>query len=202
MPSLRWLTRHGAHDSPTNIKLIVGLGNPGRQYVHSRHNVGFMIADAFAHAHHLDFARKKFNAEIAEGNVGDARVMIVKPQTFMNLSGEAVGKLYAFYKIAPADLIVVYDDLDLPLGKMRMRPKGGAGGHHGMESIISRIGTSEFPRLRVGIGRPHPDSDVDHVLGNFAGDERKLMDETFASAVEAIDAWLAQGILIAMNKFN
>jgi PTH1 family peptidyl-tRNA hydrolase len=202
MPSLRWLTRHGAETAPTLIKLIVGLGNPGLRYAHSRHNVGFMVVEQFVGDHELSFSRKRFNAEIAEGSVGEHRVMVVKPQTFMNLSGDAVGKLFAFYKIAPHDLLVVYDDLDLPLGKMRMRPKGGAGGHHGMESIISRIGTSDFPRLRVGIGRPNPDADVDHVLGNFEGDEGKLMDETFDNASQAIELWLKDGLNAAMNKFN
>jgi PTH1 family peptidyl-tRNA hydrolase len=110
--------------------------------------------------------------------------------------------VFAFYKIAPHDLLVVYDDLDLPLGKLRMRSRGSAGGHHGMESIIARIGTSDFPRLRVGIGRPDPNADVDHVLGNFDADERVLMDETFARAIEAIDVWLRDGISKAMNRFN
>ena len=132
----------------------------------------------------------------------EVTLVIAKPQTFMNLSGEAVGKLFAFYKIAPHDLIVVYDDLDLPLGKMRLRPQGSAGGHHGMESIIARIGTSNFPRLRVGIGHPNPDADVDHVLGNFDADEHDVMDETFVRAVEATDTWLVDGITKAMNKFN
>jgi PTH1 family peptidyl-tRNA hydrolase len=202
MPSLRWLKRHNAPTEAQNIKLVVGLGNSGLRYARSRHNVGFMIVERFAHAHHLRFARKRFNAEIAEGAIDGARVMVAKPQPFMNLSGESVGKLFAFYKIAPHDLLVVYDDLDLPLGKMRMRPKGGAGGHHGMESIIARIGTSDFPRLRVGIGRPNPDDDIDHVLGNFERDERKLMDETFTRVIEAIEAWLAHGINTAMNRFN
>ncbi len=202
MPSLRWLKRKGAPDAPTKIKLIVGLGNPGLRYGRSRHNVGFMVVEEFAHVHKLRFARKRFNAEIAEGGIEGTRVMIAKPQTFMNLSGEAIGKLFAFYKIAPHDLLVVYDDLDLPLGKMRLRPKGGAGGHHGMESIIARIGTSDFPRLRVGIGRPNPDDDIDHVLGSFESDERKLMDETLARAAEAIEVWACDGIDAAMNKFN
>ena len=202
MPSLRWLKRHNAPTEPQNIKLIVGLGNPGLRYAHSRHNVGFMVIEQFARAHELKFSRKRFNAEIAEGAIGGTRVMVAKPQSFMNLSGEAVGKLFKFYKIAPDDLIVVYDDLDLPLGKMRMRPQGGAGGHHGMESIIAHIGTSDFARLRLGIGRPNPDADIDHVLGNFEGDERKLMDETFGNAADAIEVWLVDGINAAMNRYN
>jgi peptidyl-tRNA hydrolase, PTH1 family len=202
MPSFRWLKRHGAAETSQNIKLIVGLGNPGARYANSRHNIGFMIADRFVRAHELDFARKRFNAQIAEGNIDGQRILIAKPQTFMNLSGEAVGKLFAFYKIAPHDLLVIYDDLDLPLGKMRLRSRGSAGGHHGMESIIARVGTSDFPRLRVGIGRPNPDADIDHVLGSFDADERTVMDETFARAVDAIDTWLADGIDAAMNRFN
>ena len=202
MPSLRWLKRHGAAEMPQEIKLIVGLGNPGARYANSRHNIGFMIADRCARAHEFDFARKRFNAQIAEGSIGRQRILLAKPQTFMNLSGDAVGKLFAFYKIAPHDLLVIYDDLDLPLGKMRLRSRGSAGGHHGMESIIARVGTSDFPRLRVGIGRPNPDADIDHVLGSFDADERAVMDETFARAVGAIDAWLADGIAAAMNRFN
>jgi PTH1 family peptidyl-tRNA hydrolase len=202
MPTLRWLKRHGAPDAPTQIKLIVGLGNPGARYARNRHNVGFMIVEQFADAHHWRFARKRFNAEIAEGNLDGVRVMLAKPQTFMNLSGEAVSKLVAFYKIAPHDLLVVYDDLDLPLGKLRLRPKGSAGGHHGMESIIARLSTTDFPRLRVGIGRPTPADDIDHVLGNFEEDERAVMEETFARAVQAIAVWVTDGIEKAMNKFN
>lgn len=202
MPSLRWLTRHGAPEQAQNIKLIAGLGNPGTRYARSRHNVGFMIADRFAHSHHLDFTRRRFNAQIAEGTVAGQRVMIVKPQTFMNSSGEAVGKLFAFYKIAPQDLLVIYDDLDLPLGKTRLRATGSSGGHHGMESIIARIRTSDFPRLRVGIGRPNPDADIDHVLGAFDEDEYPVMDETIHRAVDAIDVWLADGITKSMNRFN
>ncbi len=202
MPSFRWLKRHGALETPQDIKLIVGLGNPGARYANSRHNIGFLIADRFARAHELDFVRKRFNAQIAEGSIAGQRILLAKPQTFMNSSGDAVGKLFAFYKIAPHDLLVIYDDLDLPLGKMRLRSRGSSGGHHGMESIIARVGTSDFPRLRVGIGRPNPDADIDHVLGSFDADERAVMDDTVARAVDAIDVWLEQGITMAMNKFN
>jgi PTH1 family peptidyl-tRNA hydrolase len=202
MPSLRWLIRHGAPKASQNIKLIVGLGNPGVRYANSRHNIGFLVTERFARAHALDFGRKRFNAQIAEGTLGGLRILLCKPQTFMNSSGEAVGKLFAFYKVAPHDLLVVYDDLDLPLGKMRIRSRGSSGGHHGMESIIAHIGTSDFPRLRVGIGRPNPKQDIDHVLGSFEDEERTVMDETFACAVEAIDVWLSDGITLAMNRFN
>lgn len=202
MPSLRWLKRHGAPEEAADIVLIAGLGNPGARYARSRHNVGFIIVDRLARSHDLQFSRKRFNAEIAEGQVGGRRVILAKPQTFMNASGDAVGKLYAFFKIAPSDLLVVYDDLDLPLGKLRLRADGSSGGHHGMESIIARIGTSDFPRLRVGIGRPNPDADIDHVLGSFEPEERAVMEETWTRAVDAIDVWLTAGIARAMNEFN
>jgi PTH1 family peptidyl-tRNA hydrolase len=161
-----------------------------------------MIAEQFGRAHAWKFARKRFKAELAEGNIAETRVMIAKPQTFMNLSGDAVSKLVSFYKIALTDLLVVYDDLDLPLGKLRLRPKGSAGGHHGMESIITRLGASDFPRLRVGIGRPNPDADIDHVLGTFSDEELAVMEETFARAVQAIEVWLRDGIDVAMSRFN
>lgn len=202
MPSLRWLKRHGALEQAQEIRLIVGLGNPGPRYQNSRHNAGFMVLDRFAEEHDLAFKRKRFNALIAEGEVAGHRVVLAKPQTFMNSSGEAVGKLYAFFKIAPQDLIVVYDDLDLPLGKIRLRAQGSSGGHHGMESIIGRIGTTDFPRLRIGIGRPNPDADIDHVLGSFESSERAAMKETFGRAADAVGVWLAQGIDSAMNRFN
>ncbi len=202
MPSLRWLKRHSAPEQAPQIKLIAGLGNPGARYTHSRHNIGFMIADRFAKAHAMEFLRRRFNAEIAEGVVAGARVMVFKPRTFMNASGEAVSKFFSFYKVAPQDLLVVYDDLDLPLGKLRLRPRGSAGGHHGMESILGRIGTADFPRLRVGIGRPNPEADVDHVLGEFDEEEMRVIDDTLERAVHAIDVWLAKGIGPAMNLYN
>lgn len=202
MPSLRWLKRHGAPDQAQPISLVVGLGNPGSRFANSRHNAGFLVADRFAREHHLEFARRRFNAQYAEGQVEGKRVIVCKPQTFMNSSGDAVGKFFSFFKINPQSMIVIYDDLDLPLGKIRLRAQGSAGGHHGMESIIARIGTSDFPRLRIGIGRPNPDADIDHVLGEFDRSERKVMDETFERAANAVTLWLADGIDIAMNRFN
>jgi PTH1 family peptidyl-tRNA hydrolase len=201
MPSLRWLRRHPPE--PRAAKLIVGLGNPGARYAASRHNAGFQTLDALARAHRLHFARQKFHAHLADGTIGNSRVILAKPQTFMNLSGESVAKLVAFYQIPLPDLLVVYDDLDLPLGKIRLRPRGSAGGHHGMESIIARLGNrSDFPRLRVGIGRPDDREDVDHVLGNFTADEKERMHETYARAAAAIETWLREGIEKAMSAFN
>lgn len=202
MPSLRWLQRHGAPEQVQPLKLIVGLGNPGPRYARSRHNVGFQVVEEVARAHRIEFSRKRFNAHLAEGTVAGERVILAKPQTFMNLSGDAVAKLVAFYKVPPNRLLVVYDDLDLPLGKIRLRPQGSAGGHHGMESIVARIGRTDFPRLRIGIGRPNPEADVDHVLGAFSGEERRAMDEVIPRAARAVETWLSHGIDAAMNEFN
>ncbi len=202
MPSLRWLKRRGGPDVGRPVKLVVGLGNPGRQYVRSRHNIGFMVADEFARHARFEFSRRRFNAMLAEGLAAGDRVIVAKPQTFMNLSGEAVAKLYKFYRVTPENLLVIYDDLDLPVGKIRVRPKGSAGGHHGMESIIERIGTCDFPRLRIGIGRPDPDADIDHVLGAFSGEERTLLEQAIQQSVDAVVAWLSHGLSAAMNEFN
>ncbi len=202
MPSLRWLERHGSKEPMHPIKLIIGLGNPGARFAESRHNIGFMVVDRLARAHEIDLSRRRFNARLGEGELCSARVMLAKPQTFMNSSGEAVGKLFQFFKVSPEDMMVIYDDLDLPLGKIRLRPQGSAGGHHGMESIIAHIGTASFPRLRIGIGRPNPEADVDHVLSAFLAEERQRIDDTIQKAVSAVEVWLGQGIHVAMNRFN
>jgi PTH1 family peptidyl-tRNA hydrolase len=205
--SAKWLARHlarkpSAADESRPFKLIVGLGNPGIQYRLNRHNVGFLVLDRFAETHHFSFSRRRFNALLADGMIHDQRVLLAKPQTYMNLSGTAVSKLVSFHRIPSRDIIIVYDDLDLPLGKMRLRERGSAGGHHGMESIIAALGHSDFPRLRLGVGRPSSREDVDHVLGNLSATERRVMEETFTSAVEALKVWLEEGIVIAMNRFN
>lgn len=185
------------------MKLIVGLGNPGPRYARNRHNIGFQIVDAFAAEHGLHFDRFQFKARVADGHLDGCRFLLAKPQTFMNLSGEAVQPLVSFYKINPADLLVVYDDLDLPLGRLRLRPFGGAGGHNGMRSIIHRLGSDRFPRLRVGIGRPPGAMDpADYVLQDFTPDEEAVMTSTRAAAVQAIAVWLREGLDAAMNRFN
>jgi len=185
------------------LTLIVGLGNPGREYADNRHNAGFQCLDRLAAAHGLSFTRRQARARVAQGNIAGRRVLLVKPQTFMNASGEAVGQLARFYKVAPEDVLVVYDDLDLPLGKIRLRPGGGAGGHRGMRSIIQHLGTEDFPRLRLGIGRPPGSMDpVDYVLSDFTADERAEMELTFERAVAAIECFLREGIEAAMNAFN
>ena len=172
------------------------------RYARSRHNVGFMTLDRLADAQHLTFSRRRFNALLAEGAIESERILLAKPQTFMNSSGEAVGKLAAFHRVPGHDIMVVYDDLDLPFGRLRLRPKGSAGGHHGMESIIRALGHSDFPRLRLGIGRPETREDINHVLGNFSDEEWTELDEILLRAVEALQVWTRDGIEKAMNEFN
>jgi PTH1 family peptidyl-tRNA hydrolase len=187
---------------PGTEKLIVGLGNPGRKYANNRHNVGFQCLDRLAEAWGLSFSRRKHKALLAQGETAGLKVILAKPQTFMNLSGEAVERLARFYKVPPKDILVIYDDLDLPVGKIRLRPEGGSGGHKGMKSIIEHLGTNGFCRLRVGIGRPPHGDPVDYVLGDFAPDERIAIDEARERAVSAVELWLAEGIVVAMNKYN
>jgi PTH1 family peptidyl-tRNA hydrolase len=186
--------------------LIAGLGNPGRQYVRNRHNVGFHVVETLARRHNLDFGHRKANAVIASGRVGETDVVLAKPQAFMNRSGAPVGALVRSLHVAPGDLLVVYDDLDLPTGSLRLRPGGSAGGHHGMESIIAALGQRDFPRLRIGIGRPgdsrSPDEVADYVLGDFSAAERTLLADVYARAADAIECWLAEGLAAAMNRFN
>ena len=205
--STKWLTRRvkrgdAVLDSFQPMKLIAGLGNPGIKYARNRHNVGFMALDKLARAEQKKFERQRFNAQLLEINLAGERVLLVKPQTYMNLSGTAVQKLAAFYRIPRADVLVVYDDLDLPLGKIRLRANGSSGGHHGMESIINHLGGSDIPRLRIGIGRPNPTQDIGHVLGNFHEDEMSILDDVLSRAEKALRVWVRDGIVKAMNEFN
>ena len=188
-------------------KLIVGLGNPGREYADTRHNVGFMVVDRLAEKLNCSFRKKwRFSAEVAEAAVGDAdKVMLAKPRTFMNRSGSAVNAMLQWSKIAPADLLVIVDDADLPPGQIRLRASGGSGGHNGLRSIIEALGgNEEFARLRVGIGRSAAvGADItDHVLGKFAPQERDLAREAVATAVAAVECCLREGLVSAMNQFN
>lgn len=184
--------------------LIVGLGNPGSEYANHRHNIGFRVVESLARAHDLRFVRHKGSkAHVAEGRIGERPVRLVKPQTFMNLSGQAVGRLSRAYEIEPAQILVIYDDLDLPLGRLRLRPEGGSGGHKGIRSIIDTMDTQAFPRLRVGIDRPPGRMDpADYVLQPFSRGEEDLVTETVERAVSAIECWLAEGIVAAMDRFN
>ena len=188
-------------------KLVVGLGNPGKDYAGTRHNIGFAVLDRLAGKLDCSFRKKwRFSAEVAEAAAGDAgKVVLAKPQTYMNRSGSAVNALLKWSKIEPAQLLVVVDDADLPLGQIRLRASGGSGGHNGLRSIIEALGgNEEFARLRVGIGRSAPvGADITgHVLGKFAAQERELAEQAAATAVEAIECCLREGLTEAMNQFN
>jgi len=188
-------------------KLVVGLGNPGKEYQGTRHNIGFAVVDRLAEKFGCSFRSKwRFSAKIAEAASGDVgKVVLAKPQTFMNRSGTAVNTLLQWLKIEPAQLLVVVDDADLPLGQIRLRIAGGSGGHNGLRSIIETLGDNEeFARLRVGIGRSAPlGADISgHVLGRFAPSERESAEQAVAVAVEAVDCCLLEGVTKAMNQFN
>ena len=184
--------------------LIVGLGNPGPEYASHRHNIGFRIVQALADTHNLSFARhKKAKARVAEGQIGARHVLLAKPQTFMNLSGKTVGRLSREREIPPERILVIHDDLDLPLGRLRIRPSGGSGGHNGLRSIIDSLNSQDFARLRVGIDRPSSSLDpADYVLQPFETEERALVTRTLDRAVEAVESWLADGIVATMDRFN
>jgi PTH1 family peptidyl-tRNA hydrolase len=180
------------------LRLLVGLGNPGREYRETRHNVGFMILDRLAARERAQFrSEKSWQAEVARA--GD--LLLCKPLTYMNLSGQSVRPLSQFYKIDRAQILVILDDMALPLGKLRLRPEGSAGGHNGLKSIIEHFGTPAIPRLRVGIGSAERDA-VDHVLGRFALEEQAALEQSLARALEAIDCTRAQGLAAAMNTYN
>ena len=183
--------------------LIVGLGNPGPEHAANRHNVGFRCVERLAAAHGLTFDKRQKNGRVALGTILDRRVVLVKPQTFMNESGRAVVALARFYQVPPEQMLVCYDDLDLPLGTVRLRPEGGSGGHKGMRSIIEHLGGQSFPRLRLGIGRPPGRMDpAAYVLQDFTVEEQSLLDETLERAVAAIEAWLREGVVMAMSRHN
>ena len=183
-------------------KLIVGLGNPGREHGRNRHNVGFQCVDRLAKARGLDFTQRQARARLAIGTIASTPVVLAKPQTYMNLSGQAVSGLLRWYKLPLSDLLVIYDDLDLPLGTIRLRPSGSAAGHKGMRSIIEHLQTDEFPRLRLGIGRPADGDEVAYVLANFTPAELTVLADVFVRAIAAIECVLTEGLVAAMNKFN
>ncbi len=186
------------------MKLIVGLGNPGCKYATTRHNAGFMVLDRLVAGSDVTVKKKLFKSLVGRGKIGSEDVILAKPQTFMNLSGDAVGLLLGWFKLNPADLIVVYDDLDLPPGKVRVRPGGGSGGHKGMESIIRVLGTQKFPRIRIGIGRPpEPGFETaDYVLSRFGPGEAKTFEEALEMAAQAVRYIVLDGVERAMNLCN
>ena len=188
-------------DIPT--KLIVGLGNPGREYEGTRHNIGFEVVDAFARLNGIAVTRREGQALVGDGRVGDARVFLMKPQTFMNLSGQSVAAFLRQRPLALTDLLVVADDIALPVGKLRLRAEGSAGGHNGLKSLIAHLHGQTFPRLRFGVGAPRdPSVQIDFVLGRFSRAEQRDVAETTDRAVAALETWLAEGIERAMNRFN
>ena len=184
--------------------LVVGLGNPGGQYELTRHNVGFRVVDELAERARIPVQKLKFRALTNTAQVGDAKALLMKPVTYMNLSGEAVRQAVDFYKIQPDHVLVVSDDTALALGRLRIRKGGSAGGHNGLKNIILHLGTDQFPRLRVGVGeKPHPDYDMaDWVLGKFTGEDKKTMDAAVKRAADAIECILAEGLDRGMNRFN
>jgi len=188
-----------------NLYLIVGLGNPGREYARTRHNAGFMVLDQLAERWKTSWAAdKKSNARLARTERGGKRVILCKPETFMNASGEAVGALANFQKIPTSQVLVTVDDADLPFGEIRFRPSGSSGGHHGLESIEQHLGTREYARQRIGIGRDDPAARQisGYVLGQFRPAEQELLEKVLQKACEQIECWLAVGSMQAMNQFN
>lgn len=189
--------------APAVSFLIVGLGNPGREYQGSRHNAGFMVVDRLAERLGVKFTRLESKALVVKGNYQGQRLLLAKPQTYMNLSGQAVRALVGFYKIPLNHLLVSYDDVDLPLGALRIRPGGGSAGQKGMASIIESLGAQDFPRMRIGIGRPPGRMDAaDYVLQNFSVAEKEVLDATLERAVDAILVFVTKGLDAAMNQFN
>jgi len=184
--------------------LIVGLGNPGERYARTRHNVGFRSVETLAERHSLTFRQQRANSQLAEGIIHGQRVVLVKPQTYMNLSGQAVSALRNWYKIDLAhELLVIYDDLDLPFARIRIRERGSAGTHNGMRSIVAQLGTTEFPRLRVGIGQPPGKMDAaDYVLSRFTPEEEAVLPDVLARVADAVDVILREGLITAMNRYN
>ena len=186
------------------MKLIVGLGNPGKEYASSLHNVGFMAVNYFARKNGIQFDKKQAEARTGTGKVDGIQVLLARPQTYMNHSGLSVSRLVKKFKIGLEDLLVVYDDLDLPLGKIRIREGGSAGGHNGIKSIINELGSHDFPRLRVGIGRPgDTNSDViPYLLGELHPEVKKAINQVLPGVNEAIFCFISEGVTAAMNKYN
>ena len=183
--------------------LIAGLGNPTREYEKTRHNVGFSVIDVLADKYNIDVSDRKHKALCGRGVIEGEKVLLLKPQTFMNLSGECIQEVMNYYKTDISDLIVVYDDINLEPGQLRVRGKGSAGGHNGIKNIIAHLGTQEFPRIKVGVGDKPPRMDLaDYVLSRFSKEDREKMEQAFKDAAEAVEVMIAEGPDAAMNQFN
>lgn len=184
--------------------IIAGLGNPTREYDKTRHNAGFSVIDVLADRHGIDVSEKKHKALCGKGIINGEKVILVKPQTYMNLSGESIREVMDYYKLDPAeDLIVIYDDISLDPGQLRIRLKGSAGGHNGIKNIIAQLGTQEFPRVKVGVGAKPPKMDLaDYVLGHFSAEDQVVMNEAFKEAADAVEMMMGDGAERAMNHYN
>ena len=183
--------------------LIVGLGNPGREYVGTRHNIGFEAVDAVCAKYDISMKKEKFRAVFGEGRIGGEKVIVAKPQTYMNLSGESVRELRDWYKLSPEEIIVIYDDISLPTGKLRIREKGSAGGHNGIKNIIAQLGTQNFQRIKVGVGEKPKGWDLaDYVLGHFSKEDRGLVDDALKRVAGAVELMVQGEVDQAMNQFN
>ena len=185
------------------MKAIIGLGNPGMKYAGTRHNIGFDAVTAIADKYNLSINNKNFKGVYADGHIAGEKVLLVQPQTFMNLSGECVREVADFYKLNPDEIIIICDDINLDVGRLRIRKKGSAGGHNGLKNIIAHLGTEEFPRIRVGVGEKTEGWDLaDYVLARFDKDSEPVIREALANVVGAVETWISEGIDAAMNRYN
>jgi PTH1 family peptidyl-tRNA hydrolase len=184
------------------MKLVVGLGNPGKRYQGTRHNVGFAVLDALAAGPDVGSFQGRFDAEVAEWRDETGKILLLKPDTFMNLSGRAVREAVDFYQVEASDLLVVCDDINLPLGKLRFRPRGTHGGHNGLRDIQNHLGTTQYSRLRIGVDAPPEHEAVDYVLGRFRPSEKPVIEEAIQQAVQGVVLWVRQGIAACMNQYN
>lgn len=181
--------------------LIVGLGNPGLQYENTRHNIGFKVIDNIAKEYNIEINRQKFKGVYGEGFINGEKVILLKPTTYMNLSGESIREVVDFYKLTCEDIVVIYDDISLDVGRLRIREKGSAGGHNGIKSIIAHLGTDVFPRIKVGVGQPNVDL-VNYVLGKFTDEEMEVLSESIDASTKAVSEIIKYDVNTAMNKFN
>jgi peptidyl-tRNA hydrolase, PTH1 family len=184
------------------MQLVVGLGNPGAEYGGTRHNVGFAVVECLARRHGIAVRRRALRSVMGDGMIGAQRVILARPMTYMNLSGEAVGAIVRMYRLPSQHVIVVVDDIALPVGKLRLRLKGSPGGHNGLESVERHLGTQDYPRIRIGVGAARPGDMVGHVLSRFRPDERAVIEEAVERAADAIELALADGFERAMNVYN
>jgi PTH1 family peptidyl-tRNA hydrolase len=185
-----------------SLKVVVGLGNPGSRYQGTRHNVGFAVMDLLAESSGVGRPENRFQAEVAAWRFDDHQVLLVKPETFMNLSGRSVRQLLDFYQVPAEELLVVCDDINLPLGKLRVRARGTSGGHNGLRDIQNHLGTTAYARLRIGVGAPAENEAVEHVLGRFRPSERPVIEDACRLAAQAVETWVRKGIEACMNQYN